>query len=299
MSRYLVALIFAALILTAAAAVARSPIQRGLVGGLDPATVVQKNRILADGGTIINLTLMDAAIKHAKKNGYYSRLYSYCSPEFAVKKDGTNHISKLYDIGPTGNHLVQLTGSAQYLWVANAQNGRAGMQGDGVNTFFNFTVAPLAAGAPSMALVVALKTDVNTAVSHVLFYQGTTTNLQYQAYMPALYNNTAYFGNTNNDRETAAATVANGTNYILEWCYDGALAFSSSQPYFYRNGASLPSTQGTGTGTPNITQGVYRAGEGSQFPNPYKGYIYAFVLMSSRSAALTTFLNSAPAFAIY
>jgi len=264
--------------------------------GVEPESLTLSAEVQADSGFIGDCQLMDWGIRWAKMYGYYTTI-AYSGDANVVKKDSANAVSKVYDKGPSKNHLLQATGAAQALWVANAQNGRAGLTFDGTNTFYNFAFAPLAAGAPAMALVAALKTNVNTAASHVLFYQGTVTNVQYKAYMPALYNNTMYFSNTNNDRETAAGTVANNTNYILEWCYDGAAAFSASQPSFYRNGASLSSTQGTGTGTPDITQNVAYIGSGSEFPNRYKGSMFAGVLLYPRSAALTAFLNAV--FAIY
>ena len=80
-------------------------------------------RVIADGGVVISMLDVDSAIKHAKFNGYWDSVAFWTSAQFGVKKDGSNAVSKLYCL--KGNDAAQTTGSAQPIWTANQQNGRA------------------------------------------------------------------------------------------------------------------------------------------------------------------------------
>lgn len=59
--------------------------------------------------------------------------------ESRVTKDGSNRLSQVNDISGNNNHLVQLTGAEQPLWVANSINGRPVMRFNGTDENFDIT----------------------------------------------------------------------------------------------------------------------------------------------------------------
>ena len=65
-------------------------------------------RVIADGGTVISLGAIDAALVHAKNNNYYSSLAALYGANFAYKLSGTS-VTKVYDVSPNN---LDLTGSS-------------------------------------------------------------------------------------------------------------------------------------------------------------------------------------------
>ena len=96
--------------------------------GIQAETAAQITRITNDGGTIVSVAAMDAAIYHAKVNNYYSDIVFLGSPAFAVKlESGTvvNSTVKMYDMGPTNHDSLGSASSPhnRSVWLANQQNG--------------------------------------------------------------------------------------------------------------------------------------------------------------------------------
>lgn len=79
-----------------------------------------QTRVIADGGIVTNLTSVVAAFEFGIANGITTT--ARYSPEWGVKKDGSNKISKLYALEGAAYDLVQATGASQPLWVSAAQN---------------------------------------------------------------------------------------------------------------------------------------------------------------------------------
>lgn len=96
-----------------------------------PETLAQQTRIVADGGTVIDLAFMDTVIKTLKAQSILTASKFLGDANIAVKKDGSGAVSKLYDISGNDNDAVQATGSAQPIWTAAQQNGKAGLVFDG------------------------------------------------------------------------------------------------------------------------------------------------------------------------
>jgi len=82
----------------------------------DPDTLIQKARIESDGGTVINLALMDGSIKILKSLGIYGNAKLLTDANWGVKKDGSGAVSKLYDISGNNNDAIQATGASQPIW---------------------------------------------------------------------------------------------------------------------------------------------------------------------------------------
>ena len=104
-----------------------------------------------------------------------------------------------------------------------------------------------------------------------------------------------YWANKNNDRSTANATLTGGSTYVLTFTH-AAVAFSANDPIFYSNGVNKASTQGAGTGTPDILEGITSVGAGlaggSAFgSNIYEEIVFNIVLTTAQRTALEATVN--------
>ena len=104
-----------------------------------PETLTQIARIEADGGTVIDAGWMDLVISILKAQSIYSNCKFLADANFAVKKDGADAVSVLYDISGNNNDAVQATGAAQPIWTAAQQNGKAGLVFDGSDDVLSST----------------------------------------------------------------------------------------------------------------------------------------------------------------
>jgi len=92
----------------------------------DISTMAAKATILAGGGSVIDLSFLDRVIKHAKANRYWTLIKVLSSPQLSVTKDGSGYVSSLWEI-KNGNNTGQSTGAYQPQWLADQQNGKAGL----------------------------------------------------------------------------------------------------------------------------------------------------------------------------
>ena len=102
--------------------------QQGLI---QKEAIAQKARILADGGTIINWWYMNKVIETYKMLGIYGNCKLLLDANFAVKKDSSGLVSKLYDISGNNNDATQITGSRQPIWTL--VNGKGTIAYDGID----------------------------------------------------------------------------------------------------------------------------------------------------------------------
>lgn len=103
------------------------------IGRMLPETITQQRRIIADGGTVVNLTWMNNVIRTMKAMGIYGNAKLLTDANFGVKKDGSGAVSKLYDISGNNNDAVQATGTSQPIW--SLVNGRGVITYDGVDDY--------------------------------------------------------------------------------------------------------------------------------------------------------------------
>ncbi len=125
-------------------------------GGGNLETEAYKVRVETDGGVIINLTDVDNFYTYAKAGGYYNDLAFAYSAQCGIKKDESGYVEKWYDLSPNQNDAVQATGDNQPQWLANQQNGRAGIVFDGSND--SFTVAHDSSLTPATIAMFAVVT---------------------------------------------------------------------------------------------------------------------------------------------
>ena len=75
---------------------------------LDPATVAYIQRVEADGGNVINQALTDSIIKAIKADGAWGYVHSIYTSISGIKLDGSNYVTKLYDVMGATNDLTGL-----------------------------------------------------------------------------------------------------------------------------------------------------------------------------------------------
>jgi len=94
-------------------------------------TYAYQARVVADGGTVINIAMVDNAYKLLADNSLSPVVW--LDANFGVKKDGSNKVSKLYDITDNDFDATQATSGAQPVWTTGIKNGLAGIVFDGTD----------------------------------------------------------------------------------------------------------------------------------------------------------------------
>jgi len=91
----------------------------------DADAIAQRARIVADGGELY-FNAAQGFIRGLKTLNVYDSARILADPRFALKKDGSNHLSRLYDLSPNYYDLFQNTGSAMPTWAeSGGRNGGA------------------------------------------------------------------------------------------------------------------------------------------------------------------------------
>lgn len=85
------------------------------VTGYETETIAYRDRVVADGGEVIDIDSVDATYKLYKTLGILTNIKHHSSPSFALKKDANNRVSKLYDISPSNRDFYNDTGAEQPL----------------------------------------------------------------------------------------------------------------------------------------------------------------------------------------
>ena len=104
---------------------------------IEPETLVQNARVIADGGTVVDSWWLNYFIRTLKDKGLYTSCKFLADANFGVKKDGGNAVATLYDISGNNNDATQGTGANQPIWTAAQQNGKAGLVFDGTDDLLN------------------------------------------------------------------------------------------------------------------------------------------------------------------
>lgn len=97
-----------------------------------PETLAYRQRVLLDGGQIINLDYIDSAYRMLISAGLYStNITVFGGANYGVKKNGSNLVEKLYDLSPNENDFVQATSNQQPVW--SISGGVAKITYDGID----------------------------------------------------------------------------------------------------------------------------------------------------------------------
>lgn len=209
-------------------------------------TITQKNRIESDGGKVIDLIFMNKVISTLKQLGIYGNCKLLTDANFAVKKDGSGAVSKLYDISGNNNDIIQATGASQPIW--SLVNGKGVITYDGVNdllsTASNFGTNNGLSGNPSFTTIFKCKKTLST--KGCLFGWG-DNSVSLNAF--GLY-----------DDGTSLAYSYSGNNYFispipintdLQLSYSKIIGAINTKSISLRNGIT-DATTGHSTTTPNL-----------------------------------------------
>lgn len=74
-------------------------------------------RVIADGGSVINMDSVDNTYNNALTNDYYDSLKTWIGVYFGIKKDANNKITKLYDLTVNGNDWIQTDTSKSFSYI--------------------------------------------------------------------------------------------------------------------------------------------------------------------------------------
>lgn len=78
-----------------------------------------RDRVLADGGEVIDFAYVESVYKKLKELKLLNTLAFWISGNAGIKKDASNYVSKVYSLSGSDTDVVQTTASKQPLWDAN------------------------------------------------------------------------------------------------------------------------------------------------------------------------------------
>jgi len=249
------------------------------VYGVETETAAYVSRVVSDGGTIVSVSDIDAAIVHAKTNSYYDYLAGWYSPQFGVKKDSANNVSKYYDLSSGSNDASQATSSKRPVWTPNVLNGKASIVFNGALTQY-FTTSAYSNAVSQPLTQIAI---INQTSGRGMWTDGIASNYRNAllAHWGAPYTYDMYVPST----QIASAVDSVGITSIITGI------FNAGSSALYRNGSSIA----TGT-LPN--QSLTGLTIGTEYAQNVctTGNLYDVIVLSGDRTALiseiTSFLNS-------
>jgi len=257
-------------------------VHKTTIVGLLPETIVQRNRIVADGGTVVDIKYIDRTLRLLKGASSYSRCKFLGDANMGVKLNGSG-VTKLYDLSGNNNDATQGTVANQPVWTANVQGGRAGIVFDGNDTLITPTVA---VGAADFTMGLLVKRSATPDVNDGLL--GAPAN-----YAGLLMQDSSGFS-------VGKSGVATGSSvaYAIPQAFVSVLAnvTTGTTADIYINGSFI----GTSTDASNYTLGnrLFNIGcAGSIADLPLTGTIinsfaYSGSLTTAQRTAIERFLNA-------
>ena len=198
---------------------------------LEPETIIQKNRIIADGGTVIDLAYMDLAIKTLKQLGIYGNAKLLTDANFGVKKDGSGAVSKLYDISGNGNDEAQVVGASQPIW--SLVNGKGVITYDGVNDRLTGSDYNLPTGSTARTILAKLNISGYKDYGGIFSYGSTSVNgTGYTFSFNGLTPNVSCFAWNTNAAGSNSTAIQLNTNISI------GMSLNGTSLLFYLNGAN-------------------------------------------------------------
>jgi hypothetical protein len=143
-------------------------------------TIAYRDRVIADGGELIDMDYVDACFKVLKTHNLLGSLLYYTSPSLGIKKDATGYISKLYSL-IDGTDMIQTTGAYQPLFQADTLNGKPNIYYDGDDAFNGVLLPKI----PTVASVFQVAKETVGGDVHMLWAFGTTSSDTYDLYQYA------------------------------------------------------------------------------------------------------------------
>lgn len=250
-----------------------------------PETTAYVDRVETDGGEIISIDAVNDAYLLLK--GYNinltTELKHWSSPNFGVKKDANNKVTKLYDLSSNNNDIAQTDTSKSPTW-SNGYNTF-----DGSNDIL-YKTARLLSGATTAQLYAVIKTATAQNNKYPLSLPYTTSGNGVDLRL----NTTGFaFGvNTTSGflQPSATRTYNNNSPHILSGTFTASLPSSEIVAYY----DLLTATSGTNAGDSIITTSTSQIAVGG-FSTAYSTYSYtgsvADVVVLASSSYRTYFNN--------
>ena len=225
-------------------------------------TIIQKDRIEADGGIVVDLTWINSVIRELKEQNIYSSCKLLTDANFGVKKDITGAVSKLYDLSGNNNDAIQPTGASQPIW--SLVNGKGIINYDGTDDF-----------------LIVLTSSMNLRLSQTWFASGKSSNISCAIVAKDDIVNQRQMSWENGGRDDYLfIPAATGVN--------AGIALTANVPcilsFRFTSGVKIEGWKNNVTGTPVSTAGIttndaaidYSIGArytGSAWNNPWNGYL--------------------------
>lgn len=201
-------------------------------------TIAYRDRVLADGGEVIDLDYVDSVYKKLKELSLLASLKHWSSARAGVRKDSANYVSKLYSGDSLSKDITQTTGAKQPFYelgfiVYDGQddflnNSSFGwQQGESVTVHFK--------GVP----------EVNVGMA---FTANTDPNNRFSAHIP--YNDKVLYWDYGNVNTGMGGRIsANISNFILLETSFTLVSNAVNYKAIYANGSAIS----TNTDNINIT----------------------------------------------
>lgn len=241
------------------------------VGIIDPAALVQKARIVADGGTVVDFWKMNTIISTLRLMGIYGSSKLILDAN-CVKKNGANLVSKLYDISGNNNDAIQIITNCQP--THTVENGKSILNFDGIDDYLELTNYTLFSNKSNLTLFVRQKINNVGGIPISLGVFGTGAYIR-------INKNLLQLPTTNNGWYSTGTSVS-GTSSTekISYCF----TFDGQYRKAYTNGIytaiSAPTTGPTQTTTSAITIGA-RDQESTNYVFGEINQIYVFEFTAS------------------
>ena len=136
-----------------------------------------KTRVIADGGSVINMAAVDSAITNAQDSSYYDSTKIWIGADFGVKKDANNKVTKLYNIKGTNDFSQADTSKAGTWFASGGADSRPYIHFGIVATFNDFMDAASAVNIASVHAVFDPTTATSAEESYESFVGGVGTRI--------------------------------------------------------------------------------------------------------------------------
>lgn len=263
-------------------------------------TYAYQSRVLADGGVVVDIALVDEAYQLLANHSLSP--VCWVDANFGVKKDGSEYVTKLYDLS-SNEHDPTQDGATKYpQWTAAQQNGLAGIYFDGSNdelgfgnmlgtsASFTFTTSVSVADVTANQLLWANYDGSNAYSLWFLEYRGASNgDLSMRISNQAASQGTSAY-------TTSGSQISNNVWHVRS---DKYATGAYNNMAIYVNGVSKSLSYNSTTADTNAVSGLESR---LAFNSSFHGYIGSFIMFGSalsdaNRGYVETFINTK--YAIY
>jgi hypothetical protein len=235
-------------------------------------TCTYYNRVIADGGTVINMAQVDVAESLIKSSSL--PVAAWWNASFGVKKDGSGYITTLYDLSTNNKDCTGLGTTHKPQYIASTQNSKPGILfAASDNDCFSCGNLGLT-GASSGFLEVAGSAG-NTIYSSVLQIGDNGLSAILSLDIDATYYYRVVTGNAGQSVYNIATSAVSGNNttaYIWDWKVSSAWKVDNLSYNNTSVGGAITNSITPG-GTVSVIGAAMVAGSPSTYWNGYIGEV--------------------------